>query len=81
MTAREIKDFRRWRWIASLVDPHQYLGLEINERAVAIAELVLWRSRQGICNGTGDRTRGKVDPVEPILRDFKNIRHQDAALG
>ena len=24
------------------VDPHQFLGLEINPRAAAIAELVLW---------------------------------------
>ena len=59
------------------VDPHQYLGLEINERAVAIAELVLWLGYLQ----WHYRTRGKVDPVEPILRDFKNIRHQDAALA
>ncbi len=31
------------------VDPHQFLGLELNPRAAAIAELVLWI---GICNGT-----------------------------
>ena len=24
------------------VDPHQFLGIEINPRAAAIAELVLW---------------------------------------
>ena len=24
------------------MDPHQFLGMEINERAAAIAELVLW---------------------------------------
>jgi hypothetical protein len=24
------------------VDPHQFIGMEINPRAVAIAELVLW---------------------------------------
>jgi len=58
------------------VDPHQFLGLEINERAVAIAELVLWI---GFLQWHF-RTRGKVAPPEPILRDFKNIRYQDAIL-
>ena len=45
------------------VDPHQFLGLEINPRAVAIAELVLW---------IGSlkwhlRTLGHA-PNEPLLR-------------
>jgi hypothetical protein len=50
------------------VDPHQFLGLELNPRAAAIAELVVWigylqqhyRTRSG-------------HPSEPILRAFKNI--------
>jgi SAM-dependent methyltransferase len=50
------------------VDPHQFLGLELNPRAAAIAELVLWigylqwhfRTQDGM-------------PREPILRAFKNI--------
>lgn len=50
------------------VDPHQFLGLELNPRASAIAELVVWigylqqhyRTRSG-------------HPSEPILRAFKNI--------
>ncbi|GJE62066.1 class I SAM-dependent DNA methyltransferase [Methylobacterium trifolii] len=50
------------------VDPHQFLGLELNPRAAAIAELVVWigylqqhyRTRSG-------------HPAEPILRAFQNI--------
>ena len=50
------------------VDPHQFLGLELNPRAAAIAELVIWigylqqhyRTRSG-------------HPSEPILRAFQNI--------
>jgi hypothetical protein len=50
------------------VDPHQFLGLELNTRAAAIAELVVWigylqqhyRTRDG-------------HPAEPILKAFKNI--------
>jgi hypothetical protein len=57
------------------VDPHQFLGIELNPRAAAIAELVLWlgylqqhyRSRDG-------------HPSEPILKAFKNIENRDAVL-
>ncbi len=57
------------------VDPHQFLGLEINPRAAAIAELVLWigylqwhlRTQSGL-------------PDEPILRAFRNIKVKNAVL-
>ena len=58
------------------VDPHQFLGLELNPRAAAIAELVLWigylqwhfRTQDGM-------------PAEPILREFRNIQGRfDAVL-
>ncbi|WP_421928329.1 DNA methyltransferase [Neoaquamicrobium sediminum] len=50
------------------VDPHQFLGVELNPRAAAIAELVVWigylqqhyRTRDG-------------HPSEPILKAFRNI--------
>lgn len=58
------------------VDPHQFLGLEINPRAVAIAELVLWIGYLQ----WHFRTRGKVMPAEPVLKAFANIRKQDAVL-
>ncbi len=57
------------------VDPHQFLGLEINPRAAAIAELVLWigylqwhlRTQNGF-------------PGDPILKAFRNIVVKDAVL-
>lgn len=57
------------------IDPHQFLGLEINPRAKAIAELVLWI---GFLQWHF-RIRGGMPP-EPILRDFKTIEVRDAVL-
>jgi hypothetical protein len=50
------------------VDPHQFLGLELNPRAAAIAELVVWIGylQQHYRNRSGH-------PSEPILRAFENI--------
>lgn len=58
------------------VDPHQFLGLEVNARAAAIAELVLWigylqwhvRTQTGL-------------PSEPILKAFRNIEVKNAVLS
>ena len=59
------------------MDPHQFFGLEINPRAAAIAELVLWigylqwhfRIRGGMLE-------------EPILQAFHNIQGKfDAVLN
>ncbi|MFO7542569.1 MAG: DNA methyltransferase, partial [Thiobacillus sp.] len=47
------------------VDPHQFLGLERNPRAAAIAELVLWIGHLQ----WHFRTRGKTQPPTPVLRD------------
>jgi len=58
------------------VDPHQFLGLEINPRAAAIAELVLWIGYLQ----WHFRLHGKRTPPEPILRAFKNIQCRDAVL-
>ena len=57
------------------VDPHQFLGLELNPRAAGIAELVLWIGYLQ----WHFRTDGGI-PAEPILRDFKNIEQRDAVL-
>ena len=59
------------------VDPHQFLGLEKNPRAVPVAELVLWIGWLQ----WHFRTRGNTPPAEPILRDFHNIREADALLS
>lgn len=57
------------------VDPHQFLGIEKNPRAAAIAELVVWLGYLQ----WHFRTRSDAPP-EPILRDFKNIEARDAVL-
>ncbi|HEY0419848.1 MAG TPA: type IIL restriction-modification enzyme MmeI [Acetobacteraceae bacterium] len=59
------------------VDPHQFLGLEKNPRAVPVAELVLWIGWLQ----WHFRTRGSAPPAEPILRDFRNISEADALLA
>ena len=58
------------------VDPHQFLGLELNPWAAAVAELVLWIGYLQ----WHFRTHGKATPAEPVLRDFKNIENRDAVL-
>src|SRR5690606_17601027 len=58
------------------VDPHQFLGLEINPRAAKIAEMVLWIGYLQ----WHFRTMGHVNPPEPVLRDFKNIENRDALI-
>ena len=59
------------------VDPHQFLGLEINPRAASIAELVLWIGYLQ----WHFKLHGKRTPPEPILRAFKNIQCRDAVLA
>jgi hypothetical protein len=50
------------------VDPHQFLGLELNPRAAAIAELVIW-----IGYLQWHYRNSKTHPNEPILRAFDNV--------
>jgi hypothetical protein len=57
------------------IDPHQFLGLEVNPRAAAIAELVIWIGYLQ----WHFRTLGGV-PADPILKDFKTIKVGDAVL-
>ncbi len=59
------------------VDPHQLLGMEVNPRAAAIAELVLWIGYLQ----WHFRTRGRVTPPEPIIKAFHNIVCRDAVLA
>jgi hypothetical protein len=59
------------------IDPHQFLGIEKNPRAVPIAELVLWI---GFIQWWF-RTRERAILQEPILKDFGMIREGDAVLA
>lgn len=60
------------------ITPDNFLGLEINPRAAAIAQLVLWIGYlqwHFRVNGT-DRS-----PAEPILRDVRTIENRDALIA
>ncbi|WP_447729882.1 class I SAM-dependent DNA methyltransferase [Pseudoxanthomonas suwonensis] len=59
------------------VDPHNLLGIELNPRAAAIAEVVLWIGYLQ----WHFRTRGDVNPPAPVIRDFQNIENRDAVLA
>jgi hypothetical protein len=59
------------------VDPHNLLGIELNPRAAAIAEVVLWIGYLQ----WHFRTRGDVNPPIPVIRDFRNIECRDAVLA
>lgn len=59
------------------VDPHQFLGIEVNPWAAAVAELVLWIGYLQ----WHFRTHGAATPAEPVLRDFRNIENRDAVLA
>ncbi len=59
------------------MDPHQFLGIELNPRAASVAELVLWIGYLQ----WHFRTRGDSLPAEPVLRKFRNIECRDAVLS
>src|SRR5438128_8245251 len=59
------------------VSPEQFLGIELNPRAVPITELVLWIGYLQ----WHFRTRGQAMPAEPILKDFGTIEQGDAVLA
>ncbi len=60
------------------ITPENFLGIEINPRAAAIAQLVLWIGYlQWHFRVNGE---GKVPP-EPVLRDVKTIENRDALIS
>lgn len=60
-----------------MVDPHQFLGIEINPRAAALAELVLWIGYLQ----WHYRTHKNATPREPVLHNYANIECRDALLS
>ena len=58
------------------VTPRQLLGIELNERAAAMAELVLWIGYLQ----WHIRTQGNKAVAEPVVHDWGNIEHRDAVL-
>ena len=67
---------QRFETAGLTVDPRQMLGIEKNPRAARIAEAVLWIGYLQ----WHFRTRGDVNPPQPVLKDYKNIEHRDALL-
>lgn len=59
------------------VGPHQFKGIEFNPRAAAISELVLWLSYLQ----RHYKVYGRINPPEPILKDYKSIECRDAVLA
>ncbi|MEG4487854.1 DNA methyltransferase [Microcoleus sp. D2_18a_B4] len=59
------------------VNPSQFLGIEINPRAAAIADLVIWIGYLQ----WHFRRFGDIPPIEPVLREYNNIEHGDAVLA
>ena len=59
------------------VDPSQFHGLEVNPRAVPIADLVLWIGylKWQLANG------GVKSIADPVLHRYDNIVQQDAVLA
>lgn len=60
------------------ITPENFLGIEINPRAAAIAQLVLWIGYlqwHFRVNGSGR------PPPEPILRDIRTIENRDALIA
>jgi len=72
-----LADFGEQQAVLLTVDPHQLLGLEVNPRAAAIADLVLWIGYLQ----WHFRTRGDALPQEPVLKKFHNIENRDAVLA
>ena len=59
------------------VTPENFLGLEINPRAAAIAQLVLWIGYLQWHFRVNGQDRA---PPEPILRDIRTIENRDALI-
>ncbi|MDF1580256.1 MAG: hypothetical protein P1P74_05675 [Desulfuromonadales bacterium] len=59
------------------VDPHQLLGIEVNPRAAAITDMVLWIGYLQ----WHFRTRGHALPPEPVIKKFHNVECRDAVLA
>jgi hypothetical protein len=55
----------------------QLRGIEISERAAALAELVLWIGYLQ----WHIRTFGNASVAEPVIHDYSNIEHRDAVLA
>ncbi len=74
---RAMRDFGDSGTILATIDPHQFLGIKVNPRAAAIADLVLWIGYLQ----WHIKALGKESIAEPIIRKFDNIECRDAVLA
>jgi len=61
----------------ALVSPLQFYGIEINPYAFELAQTTLWIGYLQ----WHYRTRGDINPPQPVIRDFRNIENRDAVLA
>ena len=59
------------------ITPENFLGIEINPRAAAIAQLVLWIGYLQLHFRVNGKDRS---PPEPILKDTRTIENRDALI-
>ncbi|MET4752568.1 DNA methyltransferase [Bradyrhizobium sp. RT11b] len=71
------EDQARFAMEGETVNPRQFYGLELNPRAVAIADLVLWI---GYLKWQL-KTAGLASITEPILNAYGTIKQQDAVIA
>jgi hypothetical protein len=76
-----LSDLGDYQYVAEIsghtVTPENFLGIEVNPRAAAIAQLVLWIGYLQ----WHFRVAGKNQmPAEPILRDIRTIETRDALI-
>jgi hypothetical protein len=71
------EDQARFAMEGETVSPRQFYGLELNPRAVSIADLVLWIGylKWQI------KTAGPASITEPILHAYGTIKEQDAVIA
>ena len=72
-----LREFGYQQFEIITVDPHQFLGIEVNPRAAAIAEIVLWIGYLQ----WHLRTRDLSQIHEPIIQKFHNIECRDAVMA
>ena len=71
------EDQARFAMEGETVSPRQFFGLELNQRAVPIADLVLWIGYLKWQLRTG----GLGSITEPVLHAYGTIRRQDAVIA
>lgn len=77
-----LSDLGDYQYVAEMsghtITPENFLGIEINTRAAALAQLVLWI---GYLQWHFKLSGQNRSPPEPILRDIRTIENRDALIA